>query len=108
MHLSSLAVERPRLRSHRRGGRVELSVERAVLVEEVEALVHRLDEGARAFGKLTRAELALPAAQQDRLLDGEQHGAGDLLGELEHAKAIARRDGAHADLVLIMRFGGAR
>jgi len=55
-----------------------------------------------------RARVFLALAQPDALLGGEQCGRGDLLAQLQAAQRVAGGDGAHAHLVLIVAFGGAR
>ncbi|MCY1428996.1 hypothetical protein D9M71_448970 [compost metagenome] len=52
--------------------------------------------------------VCLSATQPDALVGCQQGGGSDLFGQLKHAQGIACGDGAHAHLVLVMAFGGAR
>ena len=60
----------------------------------------------RAAPGCAGSQLSAPA-QIDRLAEREQLARRDRLGELEDAQAVARRDRAHADLVLVVRLGAA-
>ncbi len=51
---------------------------------------------------------ANPFAQRQALAGSHQHRGHHLFGQFDHAQAVARGDGAHADLVLVMAFSGPR
>ena len=63
-----------------------------------------------AHGSQRRGDVVLAGAlaQPHALVGGQQCGGGDLFGQLQTAQGVAGGDGAHAHLVLVVAFGGAR
>ena len=94
-------------RGDARGQRAQVAFQRAVFVDERRLRASTLvDERLQRRGHRRRA---VDLQTQTRGLHRrERMRGGDLLGQFEHAQAVARGDRAHADLVLIVRFGRTR
>src|SRR5471032_2943117 len=84
----------------------QVAFERAVFIDEWRSGCHALHECLQRQGDGCRIVDAYTQARS--LHSSERMGSGDLLGQLQDTKAIACGDRAHADLVLVMRFGRTR
>src|SRR3954463_10830363 len=93
---SDIGVQVPGALADRADQGLQVAVERAVLDDELDPRREVvLERPQRRAG----SQVALRAAQGEALAGGDQQAGADLLGELENAQAVARGDGAHADLV---------
>ena len=83
---------------------MQFAVQGAVLDDQRQARGQvRLHRGERGAQRQRRE----PLAQAQALAAGDEQAGGDLLGQVQHPQRIARGDGAHADLVLVVALGGA-